>query len=132
MQWCHNSDFGHFELSIKEDCTFDTNFFDKNVIFVASKLSPRGQFIFCLCSMCTTFNHNFKNISQNGQNQSCDTIALKRRNVQWCKLVETLMCMYLTDIFETNMNVYELHEKADSSTYTGKAKSTKSVGKTLR
>ena len=53
-------------------------FFYKRVTFVASKLSARGQFIFCLWSMCTTFSHNFKNINQNGQNQSCDTIALKR------------------------------------------------------
>ena len=30
--------------------------------------------------MCTTFSHNFKDITQNGQNQSCDTIALKRRD----------------------------------------------------
>ena len=45
---CHNSDFGRFELSIQEDCTFDANFFDKNVTFVASKLAARGQFIFCL------------------------------------------------------------------------------------
>ena len=29
--------------------------------------------------MCTTFSHNFKNIIQEGQNHSCDTIALKRR-----------------------------------------------------
>ena len=29
--------------------------------------------------MCTTFSHKYKNITQNGQNQSCDTIALKRR-----------------------------------------------------
>ena len=35
--------------------------------------------------MCTTFSHNFKNITQNGQNQSCDTIALKRRYV-WTQL----------------------------------------------
>ena len=78
----HNSDFGHFELSIQEDCTFDANFFDKNVTFEASKLSARGQFIFCLWSMCTTFSHKFKNITQNGQNQSCDTIALKQRYTQ--------------------------------------------------
>ena len=31
--------------------------------------------------MCITFSHNFKNITQKGQNQSCDTIALKRRHV---------------------------------------------------
>ena len=72
---------GHFELSIQEDFTFDANYFGKNVTFVASKLSARGQFIFCLWSMCMTFSHNFKNITQNGQNQSCDTIALKRRIV---------------------------------------------------
>ena len=63
------------------DCTFDAKFFGKNVSFVASKLSARGQFIFCLWSMCTTFSHNLKNITQNGQNHSCDTIALKRRYV---------------------------------------------------
>ena len=57
------------------------HFFGKNVIFVASKLSARGRFIFCLWSMFTTFSHNFKNITQNGQNQSCDTIALKRRYI---------------------------------------------------
>ena len=56
-------------------------FFGKNVTFVASKLSARGRFIFCLWSMFTTFTHNFKNITQNGQNQSCDTIALKRRYI---------------------------------------------------
>ena len=55
------------------------NFFDKKFIFVASKLSARGQFIFCVWSMCMTFSHNFKNKTQNFQNQSCDTIALKRR-----------------------------------------------------
>ena len=33
--------------------------------------------------MCTTFSHNFKNIIQNGQNQSCDTIALNRRIVSF-------------------------------------------------
>ena len=27
MQLSHNSDFGHFESSIQEDCTFDANFF---------------------------------------------------------------------------------------------------------
>ena len=32
--------------------------------------------------MCTTFSHTFKNITQNGQNHSCDTIVLKRRNVE--------------------------------------------------
>ena len=32
--------------------------------------------------MCTTFSHNFKNITQKGQNHSCDTIALKRRFVR--------------------------------------------------
>ena len=79
MQYCHNSDFGHFELSIQEDCTFDANFFGKNVTFVASKLSARGRFIFCLWSMCTTFSHKFKTITQNDQNHSCDTIA--RRHV---------------------------------------------------
>ena len=31
--------------------------------------------------MCMSFSHNFRNITQNGQNQSCDTIALKRRHV---------------------------------------------------
>ena len=31
--------------------------------------------------MCTTLSHNLKNITQNGQNQSCDTIALKRRTL---------------------------------------------------
>ena len=31
--------------------------------------------------MCTTFSHNFKNITQKGQNHSCDTIALKRRYI---------------------------------------------------
>ena len=79
MEYCHNSDFGHFYFSMQEVCTFDANFFEKIVTFVASKLSARGQFIFCLWSMCTTFSHNFKNITQNGQNHSCDTIALKRR-----------------------------------------------------
>ena len=34
MQYCHNSDFGRFELSIQVDCTFDDNFFGKNVTFV--------------------------------------------------------------------------------------------------
>ena len=29
--------------------------------------------------MCRSFSHNFKNITQKCQNQSCDTIALKRR-----------------------------------------------------
>ena len=29
--------------------------------------------------MCTTFSHNFKNITQKGQNHSCYTIAVKRR-----------------------------------------------------
>ena len=48
---------------MQEDCTFDANFFGKNVTFVASKLSARGQFIFCLWWMCTTFSHNFKNIA---------------------------------------------------------------------
>ena len=48
MQYCHNSDFGRFELSIQVDCTFDDNFFGKNVTFVASKLAATGQFIFCL------------------------------------------------------------------------------------
>ena len=63
---------------MQEDCTFDANFFGKNVTFVASKLlSARGQFIFCLWSMCTTFSLNFKKITQNFQNHSCDTIALK-------------------------------------------------------
>ena len=62
---------------MQEDCTFDANFFGKNVTFVASKFSARGQFIFCLWSMCNTFSHKFKNITQDGQNQSCDTIALK-------------------------------------------------------
>ena len=33
---------------MQEDCTFDANFFGKNVTFVASKLAARGQFIFCL------------------------------------------------------------------------------------
>ena len=66
---------------MQEDCTFDANFFGKNVTLVASKLFARGQFIFCLWWMCTTFSHNFKNITQKGQNQSCDTIALKRRFV---------------------------------------------------
>ena len=64
---------------MQEDCTFEANFFGKNVTFVASKLSGRGQFIFCLWSMCTTFSRNFKNITQKGPNHSCDTIALKRR-----------------------------------------------------
>ena len=41
-------DFGRFDLSIQVDCTFDANFFGKNVTFVASKLAARGQFIFCL------------------------------------------------------------------------------------
>ena len=35
-------------LSIQVDCTFDANFFGKNVTFVASKLAAIGQFIFCL------------------------------------------------------------------------------------
>ena len=48
MQYCHNSDFGRFELSIQVDCTFDDNFFGKNVTFVASKLAATGQSIFCL------------------------------------------------------------------------------------
>ena len=48
-------------------------FFSKNVTFVASKLSDRVQFIFCLWSMCTNFSHNFKSITQNGQNHICDT-----------------------------------------------------------
>ena len=90
MQQCHNSDFGHFELSIQEDCTFDAKFFDKNILFVASKLSARGQFIFCLGSMCMTFSHNFKSITQNGQNHSCDTIALKRRITLVCKVTSML------------------------------------------
>ena len=30
-----------------------------------------------------TFSHNFKNITQNDHNQSCDTIALKRRFVAY-------------------------------------------------
>ena len=60
---------------MQEDCTLDAKFFDKNVIFVALKLSARGQFIFCLWSICMTFSDNFKNIAQNGQNRSCDTIA---------------------------------------------------------
>ena len=84
MQLCHNYDFDHFELSIREDCIFDVNFFGKNVTFVASKLSARGQFIICLWSMCMTFSHNFKNKTQHDQNQSCDTIALKRRFVLMC------------------------------------------------
>ena len=29
---------------MQENCTFDAKFFDKNVIFVASKLFARGQF----------------------------------------------------------------------------------------
>ena len=52
------------------------------------KLSARGQFIFCLWLMCTTFSHKFKNITQNGQNQSCDTIALKRRHVLVAKNIK--------------------------------------------
>ena len=35
-----------------------------------------------------TFSHNFKNITQNGQNHSCDTIALKRRYI----LLATYVC----------------------------------------
>ena len=78
MQWCHNFDFGHFELSMQEDCTFEAKFFLIKTSFL-SRLSAIGQFIFCLWSMCTTFSHNSKNITQNGQNQNCDAIALKRR-----------------------------------------------------
>ena len=81
---------------MQEDCTFDANFFGKNVTFVASKLSARGQFIFCLWSMSTTFSHNFKNITQNGQNHSCDTIALKRRYVHTYTHTQTCMMQKYT------------------------------------
>ena len=70
---------------MQEDCAFDADCFGKNLTFLASKLSTRGQFIFCLWSVCVTFSHNFKNITQNGQNHSIKrhtcTIALKRRDV---------------------------------------------------
>ena len=64
---------------MQEYCTFDANFFGKNVTFVASKLSARGQFIFYLWSMSRSFSHNFINTNQHCQNQSCDTIASKRQ-----------------------------------------------------
>ena len=35
------------------------NFFYKDVIFVASKLSDRGKFIICFWSMCMTFKSQF-------------------------------------------------------------------------
>ena len=46
--------------------------------------------------MCTTFSHKVKNITQNGQNQSCDTIALKRRSVlENCDILGVMLNNFL-------------------------------------
>ena len=61
--------------------------------------------------MCTTLSHNFKNITQKGQNHSCDTIALKRRYVSSKKVNDFADIVVLTEniFIEYGELVIKLH-----------------------
>ena len=78
----------------------DAKFFDKNVTFVALKLSLEVDSYFAF-GQCVRFSVTIlKKHTQNGQNQSCDTIALKRRYIFFinigCAILYRLSMLYIT------------------------------------
>ena len=57
-----------------------------------------------------TFSLNFKNITQNGQNQSCDTFALKRRFMLFC----VAGCVDKVVPFEADVSLSKLWAEAEA------------------
>ena len=65
--------------------------------------------------MCATFSPNFKNITQNGQIQSCDTIALKRRISK--RTLDIILFSEMIEWTENNINLILSQQKHFNKTF---------------